>query len=272
MTSGRPSARSIRSAVTASPCGSAPDPGGSCRLRYEIQRYSDYDGRQSQRSLRPVRSSLLSRSRQTIAATENGRSGEIRGAFFVARAARPFALCLAAGYRRRSGRPPPSTSPFARSRPPMAITPLMPVYPRSPVRPVRGEGVYLYGEQGERYLDFAAGIAVNLLGHGHPRPDQGDPGPGGDADARVEPLRLAAGRGVRAAAGRPDLRRHGVLHQFGRRGGRVRDQDRAPLSLSPRAMRRSTTSSPSPTPSTGGRWRRSAPPTRRSCATASRRC
>ena len=50
----------------------------------------------------------------------------------------------------------------------MAITPLMPVYPRSPVRPVRGEGVYLYGESGERYLDFASGIAVNLLGHGHP--------------------------------------------------------------------------------------------------------
>jgi acetylornithine/N-succinyldiaminopimelate aminotransferase len=50
----------------------------------------------------------------------------------------------------------------------MAITPLMPVYPRSPVRPVRGEGVYLFGEQGERYLDFAAGIAVNILGHGHP--------------------------------------------------------------------------------------------------------
>jgi len=50
----------------------------------------------------------------------------------------------------------------------MAITPLMPVYPRSPVRPVRGEGVYLFGENGERYLDFAAGIAVNLLGHGHP--------------------------------------------------------------------------------------------------------
>jgi acetylornithine/N-succinyldiaminopimelate aminotransferase len=50
----------------------------------------------------------------------------------------------------------------------MAITPLMPVYPRSPVRPVRGEGAYLFGEQGERYLDFASGIAVNLLGHGHP--------------------------------------------------------------------------------------------------------
>jgi acetylornithine/N-succinyldiaminopimelate aminotransferase len=50
----------------------------------------------------------------------------------------------------------------------MAITPLMPVYPRSPVRPVRGEGVFLYGEKGEKYLDFASGIAVNLLGHGHP--------------------------------------------------------------------------------------------------------
>jgi acetylornithine/N-succinyldiaminopimelate aminotransferase len=45
----------------------------------------------------------------------------------------------------------------------------MPVYPRCDVRPVRGEGVYLYGERGEQYLDFASGIAVNALGHGHPR-------------------------------------------------------------------------------------------------------
>jgi acetylornithine/N-succinyldiaminopimelate aminotransferase len=50
----------------------------------------------------------------------------------------------------------------------MSITPLMPVYPRCGVRPVRGEGAYLFGEQGERYLDFASGIAVNILGHGHP--------------------------------------------------------------------------------------------------------
>ncbi len=50
----------------------------------------------------------------------------------------------------------------------MPITPLMPVYPRSAVRPVRGEGCYLYGEDGTRYLDMAAGIAVNALGHGHP--------------------------------------------------------------------------------------------------------
>jgi acetylornithine/N-succinyldiaminopimelate aminotransferase len=50
----------------------------------------------------------------------------------------------------------------------MTITPLMPVYPRCGVRPVRGEGAYLFGENGERYLDFASGIAVNILGHGHP--------------------------------------------------------------------------------------------------------
>jgi acetylornithine/N-succinyldiaminopimelate aminotransferase len=50
----------------------------------------------------------------------------------------------------------------------MSITPLMPVYPRCNVRPVRGEGCYLIGERGERYLDFASGIAVNALGHGHP--------------------------------------------------------------------------------------------------------
>jgi acetylornithine/N-succinyldiaminopimelate aminotransferase len=50
----------------------------------------------------------------------------------------------------------------------MPITPLMPVYPRCGVRPVRGEGAWLIGERGERYLDMAAGIAVNILGHGHP--------------------------------------------------------------------------------------------------------
>jgi len=51
----------------------------------------------------------------------------------------------------------------------MSITPLMPVYPRCGVRPVRGEGAYLIGEDGQRYLDFASGIAVNCLGHGHPK-------------------------------------------------------------------------------------------------------
>lgn len=47
----------------------------------------------------------------------------------------------------------------------MSITPLMPVYPRCGVRPVRGEHCHLISEDGTRYLDFASGIAVNILGH-----------------------------------------------------------------------------------------------------------
>ena len=50
----------------------------------------------------------------------------------------------------------------------MTITPLMPVYGRCDVEPVRGEGCYLYDAQGREWLDFASGIAVNLLGHSHP--------------------------------------------------------------------------------------------------------
>jgi acetylornithine/N-succinyldiaminopimelate aminotransferase len=34
---------------------------------------------------------------------------------------------------------------------------------------VKGEGPYLYTEDGDRYLDFFAGIAVNCLGHCHPK-------------------------------------------------------------------------------------------------------
>ena len=49
----------------------------------------------------------------------------------------------------------------------MSITPLMPVYPRCGFRPVRGDHCHLIGEDGVRYLDFAAGIAVNVLGHSH---------------------------------------------------------------------------------------------------------
>ncbi|WP_288901724.1 aspartate aminotransferase family protein [uncultured Sneathiella sp.] len=33
----------------------------------------------------------------------------------------------------------------------------------------KGEGMYLYGNDGRRYLDFAAGIAVSALGHAHPK-------------------------------------------------------------------------------------------------------
>ena len=47
-------------------------------------------------------------------------------------------------------------------------TPLYDTYARAPMRFERGEGVWLIAEDGTRYLDFAAGVAVNSLGHAHP--------------------------------------------------------------------------------------------------------
>jgi len=45
---------------------------------------------------------------------------------------------------------------------------LVPAYARADIAFERGEGAYLFDEKGERYLDFAGGIAVNSLGHAHP--------------------------------------------------------------------------------------------------------
>lgn len=45
---------------------------------------------------------------------------------------------------------------------------MMPVYAPAPFIPVRGEGAWLWDQQGKGYVDFAGGIAVNALGHAHP--------------------------------------------------------------------------------------------------------
>ncbi len=46
---------------------------------------------------------------------------------------------------------------------------LMQTYARQPVAFVRGEGAWLFDSNGDKYLDALAGVAVNGLGHGHPR-------------------------------------------------------------------------------------------------------
>ena len=48
------------------------------------------------------------------------------------------------------------------------ITALLPTYNRTPFAFVKGEGSWLTAEDGSRYLDLAAGIAVDSLGHAHP--------------------------------------------------------------------------------------------------------
>jgi acetylornithine/N-succinyldiaminopimelate aminotransferase len=45
----------------------------------------------------------------------------------------------------------------------------MPTYARAPFEFERGEGSWLIATDGSRYLDFGAGIAVNALGHAHPK-------------------------------------------------------------------------------------------------------
>ena len=46
---------------------------------------------------------------------------------------------------------------------------VMKTYSRFPLTFERGEGMYVYDENGKEYLDFVAGIAVNSLGHNHPK-------------------------------------------------------------------------------------------------------
>jgi len=46
---------------------------------------------------------------------------------------------------------------------------LLPTYARTDLAFERGEGAWLIATNGDRYLDFASGVAVNSLGHAHPR-------------------------------------------------------------------------------------------------------
>src|SRR5215208_5462642 len=45
---------------------------------------------------------------------------------------------------------------------------VMETYKRMNIAPTKGRGSWLFDEEGNRYLDFIAGIATNSLGHGHP--------------------------------------------------------------------------------------------------------
>ena len=46
---------------------------------------------------------------------------------------------------------------------------LLPTYKRQPVIMTHGRGAYVFDSTGKKYLDFLGGIAVNALGHAHPR-------------------------------------------------------------------------------------------------------
>jgi len=69
-----------------------------------------------------------------------------------------------------AGSKPLTASIAANSGPAEGPSPaVMGTYARQNVVFARGEGAWLETDTGERYLDFASGIAVNALGHAHPR-------------------------------------------------------------------------------------------------------
>jgi acetylornithine/N-succinyldiaminopimelate aminotransferase len=49
------------------------------------------------------------------------------------------------------------------------IPSILPTYSRAPLTFVKGEGSWLIEQDGRRFLDLGAGIAVNALGHAHPK-------------------------------------------------------------------------------------------------------
>ena len=114
---------------------------------------------------------------------------------------------------------------------------LLPTYARVDLAFERGEGVWLFTAAGERYLDFASGIAVNALGHAHPQLVEALSEQAGQALARLQPLPHSRRRAAGRAAVRGKLRRHRVLPQFRRRGGRVLHQDGAQIPVGERASR-----------------------------------
>jgi acetylornithine/N-succinyldiaminopimelate aminotransferase len=73
----------------------------------------------------------------------------------------------------RVAKVPRNGSATKRARPLAALTGaeqfLLPTYKRSPVVFTHGHGAYVFDSAGKKYLDFLGGIAVNALGHAHPR-------------------------------------------------------------------------------------------------------
>src|SRR6059036_2059019 len=61
-----------------------------------------------------------------------------------------------------NGAPPAAHEPTSQA----ARDAVLHTYKRGPVEMARGEGVFLIDADGNRYLDFVSGIAVNALGYG----------------------------------------------------------------------------------------------------------
>ena len=142
----------------------------------------------------------------------------------------------------------------------MDRSPLYDTFARAPLAFERGEGAWLETTDGRRFLDFSGGIAVNVA---RPRPSgagRGADRAGREALARLQPLPhpRPGARSPRRSAARPSPTRSSSAIPAPRRSS-ARSRRRG-ATTSSAAIPSATASSPSPAPSTAGRWRRSPPP------------
>jgi acetylornithine/N-succinyldiaminopimelate aminotransferase len=75
-------------------------------------------------------------------------------------------LAVDAGAPMRASTADPTLTVIAMTK--SATSHLLPVFARVDLGFERGEGAWLIATDGERYLDFTSGVAVNALGHAHP--------------------------------------------------------------------------------------------------------
>ena len=107
-----------------------------------------------------------------------------------------------------------------------------PSLPRAyPIVPVRGDGLTVEDIDGNLFLDFAAGIAVNSTGHSHPAGRRRDQGAGRRADPLLRLATSTCRSTRRSAASWPASRRSSgrvarLPRQLGHRGRRGVDQAR----------------------------------------------
>ena len=113
---------------------------------------------------------------------------------------------------------------------------LLPVFARADLAFERGEGCWLIATNGDRYLDFTSGVAVNALGHCHPHLVAALQEQATKLWHMSNLFKSPDGEKLAARLCEAELRRHRVLLQFRRRSDGMRDQDGAPLSVLPSGM------------------------------------
>ncbi len=99
---------------------------------------------------------------------------------------------------------------------------LLPTYARVDLAFERGEGAWLTATDGQRYLDFTAGIAVNALGHAHPHLVEALPAQAQKLWHISNLFRIPEGERLAERLCEATLRRLRLLHQFRRRGDGMR--------------------------------------------------